>query len=595
MKKKILLFILLLSTVGIIAQTKHTFMLTGASFAVKENGWFELGCEAFDAKPINKSVSGQAILQTAMGMYNGTFYTKAELEETDVFVIMHVHNQNVANTEWIKDDYTEYTYSAISTNYPIAYDYVIKKYKDDCLKLKDDPTSKYFGLENGKPALIMLCTHWHDSRTIYNPAIRTLAERWNLPLVKWDENIGFSRKDVASGEVQPSRQYAGDTENIGGVIYGWHPLRGKGQYIQQKMASIFIEEMEKIMGEIPVTVRATAKNSIIIDEDEAYASFAFTGVSPWNLTYEINGKEYEIKDINQSPLLVKIEDIVQGQTVTVEPTKVSNASTQGTVSGSAVITFAQENIAPFFDTFVHNANTSKTYMDADSLELKTSTTDNYSREAFVSFKFDDLIKSDDMVMLRLFFGNLIYSVSNPPIESHLIEVAGNLKEYATMTWATKPTDFTPIAETTVEKSELGSFISWDVTDWVQEQIQAGATKATFRLKVKSGGTGLFRFPSIDSSSPNKPALLTVKKISLDIGDQEAAADFRIYPNPFADYITIANAPLKNVSIFSLDGNCVFRTSNLTSDRIDTASFPAGMYIVSYETQEGNVRSEKIVK
>ena len=74
-----------------------TIMLTGASFAVRENGWFELGCSQLGATPLNKSVSGEAIYHTANRMADGTFYTFEELESTDVLVIDHVHNQDVAD------------------------------------------------------------------------------------------------------------------------------------------------------------------------------------------------------------------------------------------------------------------------------------------------------------------------------------------------------------------------------------------------------------------------------------------------------------------------------------------------------------------
>lgn len=590
MRRNLLLLILLFFTVGISAQEKHTFMLTGASFAVPANGWFELGCAAFDAKPLNKAVSGEAILQTASRMYKGTFYTKAELEAVDVFVIMHVHNQNVANTEWIKEDYAEYTESALSTNYPIAYDYVIKKYKDDCYKLKDDPTSKYYGTESGKPALIMFCTHWHDSRTTYNNAIRTLSTRWNIPLIKWDENVGFTKDVLDADGKQPSLKFSRDTETIGGVTYGWHPLTGQGQPIQQKLASIFIGEMEKIMGEIPVTAQVRAKNSLLLGEEDAYASFSFTGVSPWNLTYEVNGKSFQIDNIEQTPLLVKIDVEKTGKT-TVVPTAVSNGVSQGTVSGEAVITYADSNTLPTFDTYVHNANTSTAYTTSDKLELKTSS-DNYSREAFLSFDISALTEDEGSVILRLFFSDLIYSVTNPPIESHLIEIAGNTKTYTTMTWSNKPTDFTPISETLVETSEKGSFISWDISEWVLEQRKANVDKVTFRLKVKSGGTGLFNFPSMEASA-NQPALLTVKKAGSGIENESQDNQISFYPNPFVDYIKVDTAVVKSVSIYSASGNCLL--NNSTNDLIDTSSLSSGIYLLNYQTADGSVKNQKMVK
>lgn len=219
-------------------------MLVGASFAEKKNGWFELSCKRFNAEPINKAISGEAIYHTANRMANNALYTTAELDRTDAFIIMHVHNKDVADTTFLKDNYKDY--SMPTYNYAVAYDYVIKKYKDDCYQLKNNPASRYYGTPNGKPAVIVLCTHWHDARTIYNQSVRLLAKKWNLPLVEWDKNIGFT-KDKLKNSQQPSLQYAINTEEINGVKYAWHPLLGEKQYIQKKISRIFNAKMKQIL------------------------------------------------------------------------------------------------------------------------------------------------------------------------------------------------------------------------------------------------------------------------------------------------------------------------------------------------------------
>ena len=102
-------FMLLSSVSGIAVadDEKLDVVLTGASFAVPENGWFELACEELGVNPINKAISAEAIYHTANRMAEGTFYTFEELEDMDVLVIDHVHNQDVANEQWLKDDYPQ--------------------------------------------------------------------------------------------------------------------------------------------------------------------------------------------------------------------------------------------------------------------------------------------------------------------------------------------------------------------------------------------------------------------------------------------------------------------------------------------------------
>ena len=208
---------------------KYTILLTGASFASPQNGWFEIGCRQLDARAINRAIGGESIADTANRMAEGTLW-------------------NVSATGGLKEKYTDYTTPFDRSNYAAAFDYVIKRYQSECYALKDDPKSKYYGTKSGKPTVIVLCTDWHDARTTYNAAIRRLAARWGLPLVEFDRNIGFSKDtpNPATG-TQQSLLHAQDTQTIEGVAYGWHPQRGQDKYIQQRMAAIFTDTMRRIL------------------------------------------------------------------------------------------------------------------------------------------------------------------------------------------------------------------------------------------------------------------------------------------------------------------------------------------------------------
>lgn len=227
---------------------KYTILLTGASFASPQNGWFEIGCRQLDARAINRAIGGESIADTANRMAEGTLWNAGELDEMDALVIMQVHNRDVSATGGLKEKYTDYTTPFDRSNYAAAFDYVIKRYQSECYALKDDPKSKYYGTKSGKPAVIVLCTDWHDARTTYNAAIRRLAARWGLPLVEFDRNIGFSKDtpNPATG-TQQSLLHAQDTQTIEGVAYGWHPRRGQDKYIQQRMAAIFTDTMRRIL------------------------------------------------------------------------------------------------------------------------------------------------------------------------------------------------------------------------------------------------------------------------------------------------------------------------------------------------------------
>lgn len=231
---------------------KYNVLLTGASFASPENGWFELGCEKLDAVCLNRAIGGEAIANTANRMMDGTLYSPEELENIDALVIMHVHDKDVFEGSMLKAKYTDYPTPFDRSNYAAAYDYVIKRYITECYNLQFDEKSKYYGNKMGKPVIIVLCTHWHDARTLLNSSIRKLAAKWGLPLVEFDKNIGFSKAELhpVTGE-QTSLIYAQDSQITDGVKYGWHPRRGKDQYIQQRMASVFVDVMKRILSVKP--------------------------------------------------------------------------------------------------------------------------------------------------------------------------------------------------------------------------------------------------------------------------------------------------------------------------------------------------------
>lgn len=229
-------------------KVKYNILLTGASFASSHNGWFEIGCRHLNARPINRAVGGEAIVNTANRMIDGTLYSFKEFDDLDALVIMQVHNRDVFDESELLTNYKDYPTPFDRSNYAKAYDYVIKRYISECYELKDNPKSKYYKTKAGKPAVIILCTDWHDARITYNTAIRKLAFKWGLPLVEFDKYIGFSKNspNPATGE-QQSLLYAKDTQTIESTKYGWHPDRGEDKYIQQRMAAIFVDLMEKVL------------------------------------------------------------------------------------------------------------------------------------------------------------------------------------------------------------------------------------------------------------------------------------------------------------------------------------------------------------
>ena len=559
----------------------HHFLLAGASFAVPENGWFELVCDAFNAEPLNKAVGGDAIKHTASDMFLDRFYTTEELDRIDAFIIMHVHNQDVASTNGIKENYEEYTYDEIQ-QYNTAYDYVIKRYKADCYNLKFNPESRYYQTENGKPATIILCTHWHDSRITYNQSIRTLAERWQLPLIEWDENIGFTRKVVDADGRQPSIKYPADTEKIYDITFGWHPMRGKEQYIQQKIASIAMEKLTELFTPVPASVELGEKSKVIVPGEQGYFVCRFTGVPPWSLTYTVNGEEHRLDSITTNPLIVEVTPTADETTVL--PVAVSNRYTEsGIVAGEAHIYTGRQSVSPTFDTYVHQANQTTVYTDADHLEVKGNT-DTHTREAYLSFATTGIDPQAERMVVRAYYYDCIYP-SWPRKETHPVEIWGNTESYTTMTWNTKPDQFTRIGETLVRADELNSYIEWDVTDWAKAQIEAGASLLTFKLCIgETDATGLLYFYSSEAEDSHKPQLLVTTDPTT--GLTEAATDVITVRTRRTDREIIVTGIDGNcrATCYTLCGQVVFAGPIADAEPIALPHTSAGVYLLDLQNE-----------
>lgn len=554
---------------------KMTFLLTGASFAIPENGWFEIGCADMGVEAINKSVSGEAIYHTARRMNAGTFYTTEELDRTDLFVIGHVHNQNVANEQWLKESWEDYTDIATTTDYAKAYDYVIKRYIADCRALKDNPDSKYYGTEEGKPVRILFCTHWHDSRTNYNPAIRKLSEKWGFPLVKFDENIGFSRLD--EGDAQPSLAFAHDTETINGVKYGWHPLRGSNSYIQRRMAQIFVEEAAAYMGlDIPFDYTLHPCSPLVVKGETARMLMTFTGGHyPFAIATDARSTEAAIKEC---PYFMEQDNVEADAVFAVAGVSDANGTVAASGLTDQTIHLADKVINCSYDSFVHQAEQSKGHADAQTLDLKNG--DGWSRRIYITFPLDEVPEKVERIGIRLYFESIVLgTLSGEKRELNgieTLELEGNTSSYtANLTWDLHHNhQFDPVATTLLTRDMLGSYIGWDVTKFVKEKLAEGAQRVTFRVTTPYEWRSLSRFTSSESTTnPGKgPQMLIalprpISSLEMNAVDTTTAISLR--------GTLLDNPAMEQVEVFNICGTSVLASSE---GEIDLSPLAAGYYI-----------------
>ena len=80
-----------------------------------------------------------------------------------------------------------------------------------------------------------------------------------------------------------------------------------------------------------------------------------------------------------------------------------------------------------------------------------------------------------------------------------------------------------------------------------------------------------------------------------LGEEMNEDTIAIVAQAFADYIKVDNTAVKSVSIYSAAGNCLLKTNNITNDLIDTSNLPSGVYLLKYETLNGSIKNQKLIK
>jgi hypothetical protein len=219
---------------------------------------------------------------------------------------------------------------------------------------------------------------------------------------------------------------------------------------------------------------------------------------------------------------------------------------------------------------------------------------NYAREAYFSFRLNNISMNDERIILRAYFYKTVYSGESVQ-ENHLVEIAGNSDTYSGLIWNNKPEDMTVIGETVISPVDTESYITWDITDWAKQQLSTGKEVVTLRLRVLDYATGLLYFYSSESKV-HRPQLLSVSKLSSGITNEEQNA-VKYFYNPSDKKIHVNSlSSIDDLSIFSAEGKCYYVSKNigLNTHSIDAGCFPKGVYLLQIQ---GDNKKEvmKIIK
>jgi hypothetical protein len=233
-------------------------MAVGASFINQANGWFELACLKKGLIPINKGAGATymynnvaaKMLDANISQPHGSLFMVNGVDifdEVDALFVMHATNQRIYPRDGYEPKTLEqYKATGVGTDNILAFDYVIKQYKQWCAeKVVEKPRSDG-GVDvlGTKKCNIILCSHWLQSRKIYNFNAKLLANKHGISFLDFATSIGISENDnihittnydgqliPLEGDYNRSILYsaytdaavtAGKTEIIDGIMWGWH-------------------------------------------------------------------------------------------------------------------------------------------------------------------------------------------------------------------------------------------------------------------------------------------------------------------------------------------------------------------------------------
>ena len=100
------------------------------------------------------------------------------------------------------------------------------------------------------------------------------------------------------------------------------------------------------------------------------------------------------------------------------------------------------------------------------------------------------------------------------------------------------------------------------------------------------------------NNPNSNGALTVIEGSFPLSSNTfITSQFKLYPNPSSDYITIQNGEnidIKTISIFSVNGKLVKKIEDITS-KIKISELQEGLYVLNIATTDGLLYTENFIK
>lgn len=279
-----------------------------------------------------------------------------------------------------------------------------------------------------------------------------------------------------------------------------------------------------------------------------------------------------------------------------------------TSTGSQIIT-----LVPLQDAYVRDgASATITHGTTDSTLLITkvnpTTTTGNNRETYLLFNAG-AVTNISAATLRVY--GIVDLTTVPSVPVGVFPVANTTWMENTLTWNNKPTSGTTAIATATVTNTAYSYITWDVTGYVQSELQAGRTNISLALKSLTGhDPRIFWNSSEAGSNPPQLVITTNTTLARSMTTIEppvvsrAKIALNSYPNPFRESSTITftlPAPgHTQLAAFDITGKQVAVLVNAWLQAGDhralltTHQLPAGVYVLKL-VHNGSIITKKLVK
>lgn len=271
-------------------------------------------------------------------------------------------------------------------------------------------------------------------------------------------------------------------------------------------------------------------------------------------------------------------------------------------SGSNVSFDKSVVFAPAFDTFTAQQSTGSALGGGNSENfcwIKNPKSAGWGRDGYFTFDFN--IAPTQNISSALFKLHLYNITGAKQYVFAAVSGIPSNPDISNLTWdnAQLITDAKEIGIAAVDTTDSGKYITWDVSEYLKSQRDAGKTKITLKLNAAGGSVdALLKFDqghnnTTVSQFPPLLQIVTTPKVNTGISAVRNES-FVAYPNPASEYITVYGKDIIKVEMYALDGT-LQKSVHYSGGSINISLLTPGVYFVVGTGMNNELYTTKIIK